>query len=174
MFSCRNNRVSPHVRLFGKPGHVNWQLGIHTVCSFHIDTDFLPLVWAFFAILIHVLDFAALHLRCQLADCGEPSRRRGKWASEEVRQSVNQSPAHLIVLHEIQTIHSPVMGHLDGIVGHITFRTIIFSSMLLIGTYEASFVILLFLTSAIVCRIILMFELSGMRQMVIVNLNFLP
>jgi hypothetical protein len=66
------------------------------------------------------------------------------------------------------------MGHLDGIVGHITFRTIIFSSMLLIGTYEASFVILLFLTSAIVCRIILMFELSGMRQMVIVNLNFLP
>ncbi len=51
----------------------------------------------------------------------------------------------------------------NSILAHLFYGTVVFSSSLLLGSVDTSMVIPRYWLSAVLCRIILMFEISGMR-----------
>ncbi|KFY48430.1 hypothetical protein V495_01344 [Pseudogymnoascus sp. VKM F-4514 (FW-929)] len=144
--------------------YVSWELSIKTVCSFSSDTAFQPALWAFVAIPIHLMGrlAVALRFRCQMSELGP----EGPWARrlrEEFQLTARQSPA---------TLHSQQEGYLfilcswctsTGAVLHIMYGTLVFSSILFISAQDAIKVAARYLCSTLICRIILKFEIIGMR-----------
>lgn len=51
-----------------------------------------------------------------------------------------------------------------GTICHILFGTVIFSSLLFVGPNDAMTVVARYMGSVIVCRVVLMYELSGLRD----------
>lgn len=47
---------------------------------------------------------------------------------------------------------------------HIVFGTLVFSGILFISTQDATAVVARFFASALVCRLVMMYELAGIRE----------
>ncbi|KAK8138023.1 hypothetical protein PG984_001403 [Apiospora sp. TS-2023a] len=58
--------ISSHsgVASLGNVAYLPYQLGYQAVSAFAVGTTFLPILWAFLALPIHVVGASALHLRC--------------------------------------------------------------------------------------------------------------
>lgn len=148
--------------------HITWQLSTMTVVSFAPATQFLPSIWVGLGIVIHLFGTAAVMLRAKLTLCDAAGA--GKTAKqvfqEELSLCARQPKARLTLRAETYKfiLFSWVTSMLTII--HIILGTLIFSSMLLVGGGGAVIVAGRLLVSTAVCRIILMFELSGMRKVI--------
>ena len=152
---------------------LSYQLCVRTICAFAQDTAYLPALWAFLAAAIHISGAMAVAARVKLREV-QSGGKRGKrgWKQsirDEFRLSNAQREATLSIREE--SLYFLVVSWItsSGIVVHIIFGTLVLSSTLFITTLDAVTVVFQFLGSTIVCRAILMWELSGIRQVVSVR-----
>ncbi|KAI1733655.1 hypothetical protein F4680DRAFT_454718 [Xylaria scruposa] len=154
--------------------HVSWELGSQTVISFSSDSSYQPLLWYLFTLVIHTFGTLTVYLRVSLRFDSNPLetnwKRRplvyGIWAKvyQEFKLSGHQSVAELRLRKETTWFLLFSWITSTGTIVHIIYGTIIFSGTLFIGTQDALLVVFRYFLSTVICRIILMMEISGMRH----------
>lgn len=145
-----------------------WRLGVQTICAFSADSTYEQFIWTYIAILIHLGGCMALRLRVEdnvtMTKKTLPFQQRFlERIKIELSLSRRQPALQLIWKHE-----SPLFTFLSwcvstGTVLHIVYGTLVFSSILFISTQDSVTVVARYFGSALICRIVLVYELSGMR-----------
>ncbi|KAB8273842.1 hypothetical protein BDV30DRAFT_238369 [Aspergillus minisclerotigenes] len=149
--------------------HTSWQLGVQTLCSFSTETTFHPLLWTFSALIIHILGAIAVNRRIRIVELSaDPPvtflRKARRRVSEEFRLSADQAKASLTFKQQSYTFICTSWCTSTGTILHLIYGTLTFSSIVFISTQDALGVVARYLASTIICRVILMFEIHGMRM----------
>jgi hypothetical protein len=154
-------------------GIVSWQLCIRTITGFAEDTAYLPALWAFLAACVHIFGAIAVAMRIRIYEISSEGlyrqRKFMRVIRDEFKLSSNQPKATLDLTDETLWFLGVSWFTAFGTVVHIIFGTLVFSSILFITTLDAVRVVFQLLGSTCVCRAILMYELSGMRQAVTIS-----
>lgn len=146
--------------------HVCWQLSNLAICGFSPETAYLPLLWAFLALVIHIFGAITNRFRISL----RPIKGTAvELFMREFQLNACLPPTTLEFKQESYTFIFFSWFTSTGSVLHIMFGTLVFSSILFISTRDAAYVVLRFVLSAVICRAVLMLELSGMRGCVVVE-----
>lgn len=156
---------------------VTWQLCVRTICSFTTDTFWMPILWPVLAILIHIVAMVAVRLQWRFDErpvaqaSGVHASPKSGWIQRELSlcsqhprmdfKRNEESLTFLIVAWVVST----------GTVLHILLGTLVFSSLLFIETGDAISVVAQYLASTLVCRVVLVYELAGLRTKVDVQAN---
>ncbi|KAJ2985236.1 hypothetical protein NUW58_g5644 [Xylaria curta] len=155
---------------------VSWTLGTQAVISFCSDNPYQPLLWSLFALIIHVFGTIAVHLRVRLESDAGSSPEKIEWgqrsfisivwakAGSEFTLSSSRPGAILHIRKEMPMFYLFSWFTSIGTIVHIIYGTLLFSGTLFVGTEDAILVVFRYFLSTVVCRIILMMEISGMRQ----------
>lgn len=143
-----------------------YMLSVRTICSFAAEVAYMPVIWPFLALLIHFVGTIALSLRVRFS---EPGNQRLSLASIVRREFL---PCSLHPVTELQPKKESALFIIiawclsTGTVLHLILGTLVLSSLLFISTQDAVMVAAQYLGSTLVCRMILMFELAGLRETV--------
>ncbi|KAI3330068.1 hypothetical protein F4824DRAFT_479932 [Ustulina deusta] len=157
---------------------LSWQLGVGTVCIWWAQTTFAPLVWAVLSIPIHIAGTFAIRLRVRRIYSDKDKKaniRFGQWVrllptrlygflKSEWVPAVCQDEIRIISFEEGKLYIAWSWLLSTATVIHILFGSLVFSSLLFIGPRDALLVIFRYLLSVLVCRIMVTFELAGMRH----------
>ncbi|RYC62417.1 hypothetical protein CHU98_g3790 [Xylaria longipes] len=155
---------------------VSWELGTHTVISFSSDNSYLPLLWYLLTLIIHIFGTMAVYVRVSLrSDSGFLYQKmnwtgwalvQSMWAKacQEFKLSGHQPVAVLRLRKEMPVFFLFSWITSTGTIVHIIYGTMLFSGTLFVGAQDAVLVVLRYFLSTVLCRIILMMEISGMGQ----------
>lgn len=151
--------------------HQSWIIGRSTVFNPLCSESFGPLVWTGFAIVIYILGVVVFRLRAAEHDVGRNSRERGSRAflknevtlcGSHVETCLKWKPESLLFVSLAWAVSLLTIVHL-------IFGTLWFASILFVSVLDSLGILGRYMASAIVCRAIVMFELSGMRQTMLVE-----
>lgn len=142
---------------------VSWTMAHQTICSWAPEIGWLPVVWAFMSVAIHIAGAIAVALRMRFVKTASPSiwRSMRGLVMDELTPSALGSERKLQWKPEGWCFYILSWATSTGTVLHIIFGTLIFSSILFIATADAVTVAARYLASAVLCRIILNYELDG-------------
>lgn len=134
-----------------------YELGVWTVCSFSPSQTTLPAVWCVSAVIVHLVGW--LVMRARLGPVAEkdgilaatPPRRGAK--TQLVDKS--EGPVFLVLASCLYV----------GTAVQTLYGTLILSSLVFIGVGDATVVVLRYIASTLVCRLLVICELSGMRPL---------
>ncbi|KAI0970957.1 hypothetical protein F4678DRAFT_462091 [Xylaria arbuscula] len=157
---------------------ISWQLGLGTVCAWWSNTIFAPLVWTILSIPIHFAGIFAVRLRVRRIYSDEdkavdigfgqwlrmlPTRLERFWKSEWA-PAVTQDEIRIKSFEESKIYVAWSWLLSTATVIHILFGSLVLSGLLFIGPSDALVVIVRYVASVLACRILVTFELSGMRH----------
>ena len=154
-----------------------YRLGVDSVNNFDCADSVLPLIWTMASLVIHIPTSLSFGISERQAERGkrrlhaEDQVKKEKTQKRRVK-SLLQSETLLCVMQErlpdkvlapnliSSSLHwfASVLGFVHGFVG-----VLIFTSLLFVQIGDAVTILLRFFASALACRAILAFELSGMR-----------
>jgi hypothetical protein len=148
------------------------------VCSWWSNTIFAPLVWGALSIPIHFAGTFGLRLRMRRihsdADKNEQigvarwfqllPKRLYDFSESEWMPAVSQEEIRTLAFEETKTYVAWSWLLSTATVIHILFGSLLFSGLLFIGARDALLVIFRYVASVLICRIIVMYELAGMRE----------
>ncbi|KAK1835023.1 hypothetical protein QBC39DRAFT_251347 [Podospora conica] len=139
--------------------HVTYQLGAGVVTMILPDSSFLPGLWAATGILVHIIGAFCLKSRLRL-------RQPAEGSASLIKSEFTASAAKTITVETIP--ETRLFLALSWITStsttfHVIFGTLAFSSMQFISVRDAFGVIGRYTASVTVCRVIVMYELSGLR-----------
>ena len=142
-------------------------LSLKTVSTLSLGSTFLPALWVSTAAAIICLGVAALMLRVNLET--NPGLKKDsiiRKACKEFELNANKPRCSLHLRQE--TYPSIVLSWLVAIfiIAHLAYGTLLLSSLLFVGTRDAAVIAVRLFLSTLVCRGILMYELSGLRERV--------
>jgi hypothetical protein len=156
---------------------LNWNLGLMTVCTWMSDTVVAPMIWSILVVPIHLAGGVSLRLRFRRVSSKDDVRKIGP------KEWIRGLPARLKDMCEKELVPSAAQGPLfvaafpeneffivlswmltAGIVCHIIFGTLQLSSLLFIGPKDALGVVGRYMGSVLACRIIVMYEIAGLRE----------
>ena len=149
-----------------------YELGTRAICLYASEWILIPSIWSVTVILIYLVGFGWHRLCVQRVKEGNTPetwvlflRRR---ITCEFRLSVNNGPVKVKTAEERKLYI--IIGWMLSVscVLHIIFGTLTLSSMLFIGPRDAVQVIGRFAASGLLCRVITMYELAGLRE------NYVP
>lgn len=156
----------------------SYELGTKTVLSFDCSSSMMPIVWSIFPVLIHAAATIGFHL----------SRRRYEESGLRVLRSpppasnLKDKVSHLIKSEMTPCANLQLTAARGGVVKpklittylynlaafgsifHVIIGTTVFSSLLYIGVIDAFILLLRYSASALVCRFIVCYELSGLQR----------
>ncbi|KAM7211233.1 hypothetical protein V8F06_013394 [Rhypophila decipiens] len=160
---------------------LDYELGAKTVCIIWSATIFAPLAWGATGIFNYVLCALMLRTRIRRLDADETATGENKgfmawakrwnarrfwrdWLASEIKMSATQKH---IRIDEFEETHSyVVLSWLSSvcIISHVLFGTLVFSSTVFIGPEDALGVVVRYMISVMICRMVLMYELMGLRD----------
>ncbi len=156
---------------------LSYQLGVHAIVIFTPETIFSVPLWTFLAAVLHVGGFLALWLRVRVVDRPGPSSAplptttkvpswRGalsSWLRDEALPSEYNRPLNLE--YRPETVFFIAISWLIsvGTVIHALYGTLVLSSLLFYSVVDSLNIVSRYCASVLVCRIVLMYELAGMR-----------
>jgi hypothetical protein len=148
---------------------VSYQLCIRTVCSYAPQNAYEPALWAFLAIAVHLFGSWSVYLRVRIITGGFNTNTSGRgrlWQRilQEFIPSAAREEAELEIKDETYGYIFLAWFTSMCTVLHIIYGTLVFSSILFISTRDALLVVVRYLLSTLICRATVMFELSGLRQ----------
>ncbi|KAI0420353.1 hypothetical protein F5X98DRAFT_371766 [Xylaria grammica] len=147
--------------------HVSLELGIKTVCSFDTENQYYPLGWALISLPIHVISSWATWLRMRFQKGGRGKHGSfGQRLADEFTLSAQQRPSTLEFRDESPTFVALSWLSSTAIITQILYGTVVFSSILFLGTAVVGRIIPRYWLSAVLCRAVLMFEIAGIRSTV--------
>lgn len=158
---------------------LDWELGIKTVCSFWPDNVIAPILWGLLVIPAHVGGGIVLRLqirRTHQTTLGSLQRTGpGRWLAgwrrrtrailgTEFRPAASQGDVYITAFRERRLL--VVLSWLLSIcvILHVIYGTLVLSSLYFIGTRDAVYVVGRFMASVLACRIIVMYEIAGLRE----------
>ncbi|KAK8105679.1 uncharacterized protein PG998_003847 [Apiospora kogelbergensis] len=154
----------------GNLAYLCYQLGYQAVSAFAVGTTFLPMLWAFLALLIHVAGASALHLRYEIrpADPAITGKRMMDWLTSEF--VYHYSDSRRIRLDTVGGMREVWFQALTWLLYtatsvHLAFGTMVLASLLFISIADATTILARFIASAIVNRLILVHEFTRIRQL---------
>ncbi|GAW17161.1 hypothetical protein ANO14919_066110 [Xylariales sp. No.14919] len=160
---------SPYLIAFLDVGNLIWvsiELGTRTVVSFKLQTQYFPIRMDFLGhpCSPHWRYAFFLCVSLQPIPGHVPSNTVMRWAKHEFRLSSRQPPL-LLRFHD-ESIKFIVTAWIcsNSILVHLFYGTVVFSSVLLIGSADTVIVIPRYWHSAVLCRLVLMFEISGIKS----------
>ena len=154
--------------------HASWTLGQETILSWNCLLNFLPFVWTTLSFIPPMIASLSWHFSATMKTVrSEGSQSRGlygvssfrRWITSEFRLSA-VSPKRGFLKHREEAegrlvVFANIFAQIGSLI-LVLFGTWTLSALLLIGARDALYYILRFYVSAMVCRIVIMFELSGM------------
>ena len=150
--------------------HTAFTMGIRAVLVWYCDASYWPLLWVVLSLVIHIIAVVSLRLAMRrkkpTTDHPSKSHIHGPWSMilSEFTLSANsdyQVRDHFDVRLGPLAVGLQYIGALTALV-HLVFGTAMFSSLLYIGNGDAIPLIMRFIVSAVICRVILQFEIGGM------------
>lgn len=140
--------------------HVTYELGAGVITMLLPDSSYLPALWAVTGILVHIIGAVCLQSRIRL-------RQPAEGADSLFRSEFTASSAKTFTVETIP--ETRLFLALSWITStsttfHVIFRTLAFSSMQFISVKDAFGVIGRYTASITVCRVVVMYELSGLRS----------
>lgn len=148
--------------------HVTWELSLRTVTAVAAVTDYLPILWVATSIIIHMLGAWAVRLRVSIIHVQHGTRTMNPF-SQEWQLSAVQPQAMLQLKPENLLFIIISWLASTSTVFHIVFGTLVLAGTLFISPQDAIAVVARYFASTIVCRTILMYEISGMRETIVVE-----
>ncbi|KAG9252259.1 uncharacterized protein F5Z01DRAFT_676140 [Emericellopsis atlantica] len=141
----------------------SWDLGLASGLNFVCQSSYMPIVWTTTPIVVSLPAAVALNTQTRR---GANKRDMSFLATfrSEGRLCLGQEPvppgaltrsASLVFWHWV----SAVLGFL-----HLLTGILIYSSLMFTMTTDAAVIVLRYLVSVLVCRLILIFELAGLQQ----------
>ncbi|KAK3321515.1 hypothetical protein B0T19DRAFT_466946 [Cercophora scortea] len=159
---------------------VHSDLGMRTICAVLSDWTYAPLLWGGLGVVVHFA--GAVVLFCRIKRCNGctptadeaphrnkhllwwlPGFRASSFTLSSIKGSLQRLAASEITMcaHH-QNLHYSVLSLVTMV--HIVFGTMVLSSLIIIGPRDALSVVGRYMSSVIACRVILMYELSGLRD----------
>ncbi|KAL9624255.1 MAG: hypothetical protein Q9160_001502 [Pyrenula sp. 1 TL-2023] len=169
---------------------LNWQLGVKSVNAMNPNTIFMPMLWSLLGIVAHLLGAIVFNMRARgldgenktiprstLVSCLEALKKqiRRPWsvicnilaacrdvARREVSWLPNESGEKLYFTYDLETRCFTFLAWLLSvlIIFHIILGTLILSSTNFVGPKDALGIMARYVLSVIICRVILVYELS--------------
>ena len=138
----------------------SYQLGVQTCCIFAPHLWYLPLLWTFLGLVVHI--YGSLALWASI-DCDTPYRTFLDWLKIQFTPIAEQKLLKVKPFKE--TLLSIALSWWVSfhIACHIIFGTITFSSLIFITVRDALAVIGRYMVSLLICRAILTYELGILR-----------
>ncbi|KAF2839145.1 hypothetical protein M501DRAFT_992131 [Patellaria atrata CBS 101060] len=160
---------------------VSYELPLRVSFSLVQNAVWLPAIWAFVGSLIHVLSACALRIRVSVEETGIDAESDPQSPDQNVHfipSSRTRLTRFFITLEKRGlfrvTVRKPTFPYilitwlttiLTGM--HLLYGTLVFSSMIFISVVDAAFLILRFMASVVVCRLVLLGELGVLRQRIL-------
>ncbi|KAF7594438.1 hypothetical protein BBP40_009260 [Aspergillus hancockii] len=153
-------------------GTAGYQLGKQCICNYAREITAQPLIWAFLVGLIHIGGTIALILRYRNIrtpddDNALPKTFRHRlplFISRELTPSQYSEPPGIEEIEESYLFLFFSWCTSTGTVIHILYGTMVLSSLLSISVEDALAMAGRYLASVVCCRIVLVYELAGLRQ----------
>jgi hypothetical protein len=140
--------------------HVTYGLGVGVTTMILPDSSYLPGVWAGTGIMVHIIGAFCLKSRLKvLSPKNEPITKSELTLSAEKKIMV-ETVAETKMFLALSWLTSTATTF------HVIFGTLAFSSMQFISVKDAFGVIGRYTASVTICRVVLMYELSGLRTAV--------
>ncbi|KAK0724059.1 hypothetical protein B0H67DRAFT_567161 [Lasiosphaeris hirsuta] len=140
--------------------HVTYQLGVGVVCMILPDSNYLPALWVASGVVVHVIGALCLGSRLRLlSPRGEPW-----WRSEFTLSSAKSITVKSLPERKLFLALSWITS--TSTTFHVIFGTLAYSSIQFISVRDAFGVIGRYTASVTLCRVVLMYELSGLRSSV--------
>ena len=145
---------------------LSYRLGTQAVFTFSPNGGWVVFLWAFLGITIHFLGAVAVYLRVKLIPLRPSDAKSSSSWLARIHTLRHQNTLELQLLGE--TFLSNVLSWVSSIytVCHIFYGTLLFSSVLFISIGDVIKVVLRFMASTVVCRLILKYELSSLQGIV--------
>ncbi|KAK3684329.1 hypothetical protein B0T22DRAFT_501554 [Podospora appendiculata] len=124
---------------------VHSDLGLRTICPVLPDWTVAPLLWGGLGAVVH-LGWLKRLAASEFTMCAH---------HENLHYSVRRETKKYIIFSWLLSMVTMV---------HIVFGTLVLSSLLFIGPRDALSVVGRYMASVVLCRVILMYELSGLRD----------
>ena len=154
--------------------HASWTLGLQTIVSWRCEWNSLPFLWTTLSFIPPMIASLSWHFSGTMkAVRRADSQSRasyggsaiGRWIGREFRLSAANPKRHFLK-NRVEAEHRfVVFVNIFAQLGSlflVLFGTWTLSALLLIGAKDSLGYILRFYASAMFCRVVLMFELSGM------------
>jgi hypothetical protein len=170
------------ITAMGNVAVLNWQLGVGTVCGIWPDNVIAPMLWGVLVVLVHIVGAFIMRLQARRTTVEYPGAI-SKDGPVGVKDWLKSSPDRIWTL--TQTEFKPSASQEDiyitafperrwfvvlswmlstCVIVHVIFGTLVLSSLYFIGPRDALSVVGRYMSSVLVCRIICMYEISGLRE----------
>lgn len=150
-----------------------WELGVRTVLAWSPNSVVYPGVWALLAVGMHISGVIAVSLRVRLIEIdSKVTSSQAIWPglkriiSRESELCSSQPLTKLVIRPEGPWVPLMTWFTATCTLAHLIFGVFTFSGILFIGFGDALVVVIRLMASIVLCRIILVFELSGMKRVV--------
>jgi hypothetical protein len=149
----------------------SWELGFKTVSSIYCKDWFGPLLWALLAIVICAAAMFSLSTRVSTRPQDPRAKKRLLlgWLRNQFTTCGNREPCYLSWQNETYTFIIVAWGCSILSVAHLIYGTFWFSTLSFISAGDAVQITGRYMAAAVVCRAIVAYELSGLRQITIVE-----
>ncbi|KAF2118275.1 hypothetical protein BDV96DRAFT_569584 [Lophiotrema nucula] len=150
----------------GNVFYASYELGVKTVISWSGDVSYHPLMWSCLTGGVHI--WGSMVLRQDVVEIHASRDNIGQkmrvWVKNEFTPCAAQDTP-TVLKYRPDTFRFLFVSWWAAIftLGHYIYGTVIFSSMLFISVPAATKILVRFLSSTLCCRIIVTYELSGMR-----------
>ena len=137
--------------------HVTYQLGVGVITMLLPDSSYLPALWAATGILVHILGALCLKSRVRLRLPADNSIVKSEFTPSAAKTITVETIPETKLFLALSWMTSTATTF------HVIFGTLAFSSMQFISVKDAFGVIGRYTASVTLCRVIVMYELSGLR-----------
>lgn len=172
--------------------HCSWEVGIRAVSFILTSGAFLPPLWVGSGVIVQLLGAVVFRLRvqgwrdtptiCHQRSIEKENRTYHDWAAllkwlrnifrrlrglsrtEVVPSASSELEVRIATYPERKTFVIASSLQSTMAVLHVVFGTLTFSSMVFIGTQDALSIVSRFFISTVVCRIVVRYELAGLRE----------
>ena len=123
--------------------HTVWQLSYRTICSVCVQLAYLPVMWAFIAVPVHMAGMVAVANRVRLVEDETPAgdagntQRKASWPStlgsslkQELQPSSSQTPADMVLRKESLTFMLASWLTSTATIAHLLFGIVVLSGTL--------------------------------------------
>ncbi|RAH48889.1 uncharacterized protein BO95DRAFT_38803 [Aspergillus brunneoviolaceus CBS 621.78] len=153
---------------------LTYEICLRVIFSFAQQLQWMPGLWVAVGVATHLLMTVALRTRVHLRD-GRTSNislptRVLRWARAQFTASDSSSDATEVQLRD-RTVGNVLISWFTGLLAaaNTLLGILQFSSMLFISPNDALFIVVRFVASAVVCRVLVKYELWLVRQQVKVS-----
>ena len=143
----------------------SFTLGSRTIISWKCSWQSAALTWSSMTLVPHILAAASLRFSKRASQTPASPVKASTLLPLEVRLCANHPSRPCFSKPPVEHVSVIILSWMATLLGyvHLIFGTLIFSSTLFIGTLDALWVISRYFVSAILCRGIMLVELSGLR-----------